>query len=150
MSSTMPYKDSSGGAEHRFREAFERLKEGTPRLLPVGTRVTQNNVAREAGTLPSALRGSRFPVLVADIRAWVESHGSDESQVSGRQKILAQRNRNRDLLARIAELEMQRDDALSKLVMAETRILELTMENERLRLDNPSKVAQIRPAEKQS
>lgn len=146
MSSTMPEMNAPGGAERRFRDAFERLKQGTPKVLPVGTRVSQNNVAREAGTLPSALRGSRFPSLVADIRAWVESHGDDELQLSSRQRILAQRNRNRDLRGRIAELETQRDDAQSKLVMAEARILELTMENERLRLMSPSNVVPIRPA----
>lgn len=146
MSSITPELDSTGGAERRFREAFERLKQGRPKVLPAGTKVSQNNVAREAGTLPSALRSSRFPELVAEIRVWVGSHADDEPRLSSRQRILSQRKRNRDLRERISELETQRDDALSKLVMAEARILELTMETERLRLVNPSNVVPIRSA----
>lgn len=146
MSSTMHNVKASGGAEQRFREAFERLKQGAPKVLPIGTNVSQNNVAREAGTIPSALRSSRFPGIVADIRAWVEEHGDEGPKISSRQKIMAQRKRNKDLHLRIEELETQRDDALSKFVMAEARILELSMENGRLRLLNPTNVTPIRPA----
>ena len=60
-------------AELKFREAFERLKVGKPDILPKGTPLSQNNVAKEAGVDPSALRRARFPELVADIQAWIES-----------------------------------------------------------------------------
>jgi len=56
-------------AEANFRRAFERLKAGAPKVLPLGTPVSQNNVAKEAGCDSSALRKSRFPCLVAEIQA---------------------------------------------------------------------------------
>ena len=59
-------------AEQRFRQAFERLKANKPKVLEVGTPVSQNNVAKEAGCDPSALRKSRFPALVREIQAYLE------------------------------------------------------------------------------
>lgn len=135
-----------GRAERKFREAFERLKRDEPRILPPGKKVSQNNVAREGGTLPSALRASRLPELVAEIRAWVEAHKEEPPQQSSRQEMAAQRNRNRDLRERIKEVEAQRDDAMNKLVLAEARILELFIENERLQVTSPANVVPIRPA----
>lgn len=61
-------------AEQRFRLAFERLKANTPKLVEFGTLVTQNNVAREAGCDPSALRKARFPALIREIQAYIELH----------------------------------------------------------------------------
>lgn len=147
--SLMPFDPGPvGRAERQFREAFERLKQRKPQQLPKGTAVTQNNVAKEAGTVPSALRRARFPSLVDEIQAWIAEHREDVSQQSPRQKRLAQLSRNRDLRGRIGELEAQRDDALGKLVSAEVRIVELTMENERLRAQlPPSNVSPLRPAE---
>ena len=147
MSSTHFEPSPIGRAERKFREAFERLKRQKPLRLPSGTKVTQNNVAKEAGAVPSALRRSRFPALADEIQAWVEQHRDDQEQQSPRQKILAQRSVNRNLRERIKELEAQRDDALGKLVSAEARIVELTIENERMRATRPSNVAPLRPAE---
>ena len=124
-------------AERHFREAFERMKTGKLVRLPKGTKVTQNNVAKEAGTVSSALRRSRFPDLVAEIQAWIELQQSSASQQSSRGRLLAQRGRNRDLRERIVRLEAQRDEALGKLVSVEARILELVIENERLQSEQP-------------
>ena len=88
-------------AELKFREAFERLKVGKPDILPKGTPLSQNNVAKEAGVDPSALRRARFPELVADIQAWIESHKDEAPQKSPRQMVLAQRSRNRDLQEKV-------------------------------------------------
>jgi hypothetical protein len=63
-------------AEERFRQAFERLKLNSPNVLAPGTAVSQNNVAREAGCDPSAMRKTRFPALIRDIKAYVEIQGS--------------------------------------------------------------------------
>jgi hypothetical protein len=147
--SSIPFDQGPvGRAERQFREAFERLKQRKPQHLPKGTKVTQNNVAKEAGAVPSALRRKRFPLLVDEIQAWIAEHGEDSSQQSPRQKSLAQRSRNRGLRERIEELEAQRDDALGKLVSAEARIVELTVENERLRaLSPPTNIAPLRPAQ---
>lgn len=119
-------------AEIAFREAFERLKRGKK-----GIKVTQNNVAKEAGLVPSALKKARFPGLVEEIQRWIEEHG-DKRTRSGRQATLAQRNRNRDLRQKNESLCRQRDNALGLLAEADARILELTIENSRLQASLPS------------
>lgn len=124
-------------AELRFREAFERLKTGKPDVLPMGSLLSQNNVAKEAGVDPSALRRVRFPELVSEIQAWVELHKDDVSEKSPRQMMLAQRSRNRDLKEKVKALEEQRDKALGQLLDAQSVILELTLENQRLRAQLP-------------
>lgn len=126
-----------GKAEQKFRDAFERLKIGKTEILPKGTIVSQNNVAKEAGVDPSALRRTRFPALVAEIQEWIEQNKQVIAEKSPRQMLLAQRSRSRNLRERIDSLTMQRDMALSKLVDAQARIVELTLENDRLRAQFP-------------
>lgn len=111
-------------AEASYREAFERLKINKPKLLPKGTAVSQNNVAKEAGRDPSALKKSRFPILIAEIQRWVREHASS-APCSEHQKILVKRRRNRELKKIIQELKVERDNALSLLLEADEKILEL-------------------------
>lgn len=110
---------------------------GKPDILPKGTPLSQNNVAKEAGVDPSALRRARFSELVADIQAWIESHKDEVPQKTPRQMMLAQRSRNRDLQEKVKALEEQRDKALGQLLDAQSRILELTLENQRLQTQLP-------------
>lgn len=112
-------------AEQRFRDAFERLKLGVPQVLPKGTPVSQNNVAKEAGCDPSALRKRRFPLLVLAIQEWVEAH-KDEQPPSARQRLLKHRGKNRDLRETMADLKKQRDAAVGLLADAQLRIVELS------------------------
>ncbi|HUD40579.1 MAG TPA: hypothetical protein VMR06_01120 [Dokdonella sp.] len=70
-------------AEARFREAYERLKAGIPRVLKAGSEATQNNTAREAGKHPSALRRERFPELVDEIQAYNKANSSGEPLTKG-------------------------------------------------------------------
>jgi hypothetical protein len=117
-------------AEQRFRLAFERLKAGKPEVLPLGTAVSQNNVAKEAGTDPTALRKCRYPSLIREIQAWVEINGQDKALQMKRQ---GQRNRAREeLTAKIQRLKNQHDHAQSELISAKRRTLELLQENVRL------------------
>ena len=127
-----------GRAEIRFIEAFERLKVGKPELLPKGTPVTQNNVAKEAGVNPSALRRSRYPDLVDKIQSWIDENKDNSSQQSTRQKSLAKTAKNRSLKQQLDDIKMQNDIALSKLMEAERMIIELTLENERLKSRLPA------------
>ena len=122
-----------GIAEKDFREAFERLKQGKPVNLPMTTCVSQNNVAKEAGRDPSALKKSRYPSLIAEIQHWIKENAQNRPQ-SPRQTILAQRSRNRTLREKIDAIKSERDHALSLLVEADARILDLTIENARLRM----------------
>lgn len=113
-------------AEQRFRDAFDRLKLGIPQVLPKGTPVSQNNVAKEAERDPSALRKSRFPLLVLEIQEWVEANKGAESSPSDRQRLLKKRSKNRNLRETIGDLAMQRDSAVGLLADADLRIVELT------------------------
>ncbi len=111
-------------AEANFREAFERLKAARPNVLLPGTPVSQNNVSREAGCDPSALRKSRFPAIVEEIQAYVSTHGN-ERPTSARQRMLKARQVSRNKSEMIANLKAQRDEAASRLVEAQEKILEL-------------------------
>jgi len=119
-----PEKDT---ANQRFREAFKRLKAGDPIVLPKGTPVSQNNVAKEAGTDPSALRKSRYPALIREIQAWLEINKSQDELKQERVK--RQKEARRDSATVIEDLTKQRDEAQSALVSAHMRILELLEEN---------------------
>lgn len=125
----MPFATET--AEQRFRSAFERLKADTPQVLPRGTPVSQNNVAKEAGTDPTALRKARYPALIREIQAWVEICSQDKAVRTRRQE--RRQRAKSDLVARVKELEDQRDRALSQLTSAERMVLELLQENARLR-----------------
>lgn len=134
-------RPDASSAEQRFRDAFEKLKLGVPQVLPRGTPVSQNNVAKEAGCDPSALRKSRFPLLVLDIQEWVEAHKGEQPPTE-RQRLLKQRGKNRDLRETMADLKKQRDAAVGKLADADLRIVELT---ERL-ADAQARLEQLQPS----
>lgn len=118
-------------AEQRFREAFSRLKDGKPERLPRGTPVSQNNVAKEAGTDPSALRKSRYPSLVREIQAWVEI--TEQEATLKRERRAEQRRTRNDLKEEVKDLKKQRDEAQSQLVGAHSKVLALLQENLRLK-----------------
>ena len=119
-------------AEQRFRQAFERLKANKPKVLEVGTPVSQNNVAKEAGCDPSALRKSRFPALVREIQAYLEL--TQEETPSKRQTALKERAARQKHRDQLADVVRQRDAAVSQLVSANRRVVELSEEVGMLRL----------------
>ncbi|MBZ4038079.1 hypothetical protein [Novilysobacter selenitireducens] len=122
----MSQPDFVGEAEMAFRDAFERLKLGKPSVLPSGTPVSQNNVAKEAGRDPSALRKSRYPRLIRSIQKWIEDNGNaPRKRTSSASLIRGARAKNRELKSRIEELTQQRDRAMARLVIAEESLLEL-------------------------
>lgn len=135
----MPSQPKTLSAEQRFRQAFERLKDGTPNVLKPGTPVTQNNVAREAGCDPSALKKSRFPILIREIQAYCEIHQEDVDSATQRTK--RGRQANRTLRVRMDDAIRQRDEAVSKLISAGRRITDLIEENRNLQ----QKLADLEP-----
>ncbi|WP_080418303.1 hypothetical protein [Burkholderia ubonensis] len=118
-------------AELRFRLAFNRLKANKPEVLPRGTPVSQNNVAKEAGTDTTALKKKRYPTLIRDIQAFVEIQNQERERK--RQNIAEKRRARNDLTEMVKDLKSQRDDAQSQLISAKRRVLELLEENRRLR-----------------
>lgn len=116
--------DERESAEAHFRAALDRLVSSTPLRLPQGSRVTQNNVAREAGRDPTALRKSRYPVLVSEIQGIVaasrmESNGDEQIPANAR---IATNERWK---LRLDEVTLQRDRLASMLSAAEAEILRL-------------------------
>lgn len=111
-------------AADQYRDAFERLKLNRPHLLPKGTPVTQNNVAKEAGSDPSALKKSRFPSLIAEIKTYVEQHAKERPPSLNKVNLLA-RQKNRALRDRIEQVARQRDQLASLLSEADAKIVEL-------------------------
>lgn len=140
MSTSTKRPDETLSAEQRFRAAFERLKLNVPEVLPKGTHVSQNNVAKEAGLDPSALRKSRFPLLVFEIQEWIAAN-KGEQQPSERQRLLKQRRKNRDTRQTIADMKLQRDMAAGLLADADLRIVELA---EKV-ADLEARLAEIQP-----
>lgn len=134
-----------GQAEASFRAAFQRLKLGEPKILRPGARVTQNNVAREAGKDPTALKKARFPGLVREIQEWVSAArgGAVKATPSVREQLKAARRKNRLLMMRVDELKRDRDLAQSKLMCAEVELLELWTEVDALRRGVTQNVVEI-------
>jgi chromosome segregation ATPase len=117
-------------AEERFRAAFERLKEYRPNVLPSGTPVSQNNVAKEAGTDPTALRKARYPALIREIQAWVELNGYEAKEQKKRQD--RNKKAREDVATKLKSVETQRDFAQSQLLSAHRQVVELTEQNAHL------------------
>lgn len=128
-------KKQTSRAEQQFREAFDRLRTNKPMLLPKGTPVSQNNVAKEAGVDPSALRSRRFPELAKEIKEWVAQSPAVKARRS-RGTALEQKNlKIAALNERLDETVRQRDNALSKLSAANKQILDLVSEVHRLQAE---------------
>ncbi|WLG56707.1 hypothetical protein PSH77_29345 [Pseudomonas extremorientalis] len=133
-----------GKAEQAFRDAFERLKKDAPIRIAKGLTLSQNLVAKEAGTDPSALKKARFPSLVAEIQRWV-ANSEKPAPASKRQSELRQREKNRSLRDQINDLKIQRDAVCSRLLEADAKILELTLELEKFRASPlPRNVTRLR------
>lgn len=111
-------------AESRFRQAFERLKNGRPKVLPKGTPVSQNNVAQEAGRDSTALKKRRFPKLVAEIQDYLREQ--EEGEASATADKVDQKRAKRTAEERMEDAIRQRDQAQSILASANVRIVELT------------------------
>lgn len=149
----MSQPDYVGDAEKLFRDAFERLKQDKPNRLQRGTPVSQNNVAREAGRDPSALRKSRYPRLIRAIQKWIEDNGSaPRARASSASLLKGARDKNRQLQARLEELTNQRDKAMARLVIAEELILNQhrSLQSYKARLGESDSVVPIRGGAKPS
>lgn len=107
-------------AEKNFREAFGRLKENCPKNLPLDTPVSQNNVAKEAGKHPTALKKERFPLLIGEIQAYVESR--TESKNSSKSNT---HRKKRKLTDKLRDVSEQRDRLASIVESQDNYIAEL-------------------------
>lgn len=109
---------NNGKAEYDFRMAFERLKNNKPEILPPNSSVTQNNVAREAGRDPSALKKNRYPFLIAEIQAYKKSEVESTPVIKKLHD-----NRSRTEKQKLASCRKQ-IDKLSSIVAAQNSYIE--------------------------
>ncbi|WP_081626888.1 hypothetical protein [Herbaspirillum frisingense] len=134
-------KSTLAKAEIAFRAAFDRLKANRPIILAKGAKISQNNIAREAGCDPSALKKSRYPILVREIQAWILEN---PSSLLVKKRPVSHRDSDRRLKDRIKELEQQRDRMASLLLQADSRVLELSKKVTFLETMLPSNVVAIK------
>lgn len=106
-------------AETLFKEAFERLKTNTPINLPNGTKISQNNVAKEAGKHPTALKKDRFPLLVMEIQDYIKQQEIDTDTINRKKQLRKQRS----LQERLADCKKQRDK-LASICEAQAALIE--------------------------
>ncbi len=119
-------------AEARFGAAFERLKANSPIVVAVGTPVSQNNVALEAGTDTTALRKSRYPTLVKAIQDYVSARDAVPLKAKhGRQQEQRAREEDSD---RADRMQRERDIAQSKLNAVQDKLIETLMQVKALRV----------------
>jgi vacuolar-type H+-ATPase subunit I/STV1 len=123
-------------AEEKFREAFVRLKSNKPLIMPINTPVSQNNVAKEAGKHPTALKKNRYPTLIREIKAYLENIPHTQGKTR-----LNKRRTARKLKDKLLDLTAQRDRLTSIVESQDVYISELL---ERIDdLENNSQIASI-------
>ena len=105
--------------------------------------MSQNNVAKEAGTDPTALKKARHPALVREIQAQLEIAGHEVAA----QKVRRLRNRQRreDLATKSKRFQAQRDHAQAQLVSAQRRVLALLHENTAMKVRLAALLPPLRP-----
>lgn len=106
-------------AETVFKEAFERLKSNTPINVPKGSKISQNNVAKEAGKHPTALKKDRFPMLVLEIQDYLKQQEIDKETISKKKQL----RKHRSLEERLADCKKQRDK-LASICEAQAALIE--------------------------
>jgi len=117
-----------------YRTALNRLKDGQPKIVPKGTKITRDAVSLEAGRGKGSIKKSRpvFSQLIADIEA------AAAEQSLPRRGVEQQSDR---LKSEIKELRTQLDAALSREM---SLVYELFEVKHALAKINNSKVVPIR------
>lgn len=111
-----------------FTEAFERLKANKPIVLPIDTPVSQNNVAREAGRDPSALKKDRYPILIEEIQAFVRVRQEQDDKQKTRRD-----NRTRTTQQKLKDRQAQVEKLTSIVAAQDNYIAQLLDEIEELK-----------------
>lgn len=117
---------SKVSAECRFRAALARIIDGSALNVERNAQITQNNVAREAGVDPSALRASRYPALVKEIRDLACIARANVGRM-GHKPHLPRSEERRDEKQRYQDMKRQRDHAAALLASADSEVLRLML-----------------------
>lgn len=122
--------DDSAAAQ-MYLDAFKRLATNAPINLGKGTPVTQNNVAKEAGKDPSALKLSRFPGVIKKIKIYLELTSGEELK---KRVLNAKVKKGKlSLKARVSALTEELSESQSKLLSVERRLVEALEETAELK-----------------
>ncbi|WP_321529028.1 hypothetical protein [Sedimenticola selenatireducens] len=92
--------------------AFRRLCDGRPLVVPKGSQVSQNNVAKEAGLHPTALKKDRYPELINLIAEYKNTQGLKPKSKTELEKQKAKTSGR--LKEELERVRAERDEALSK------------------------------------
>jgi len=117
---------SKVSAESKFRAALARIIDGSALNVERNARITQNNVAREAGVDPSALRASRYPALVMEIRDLADIARADVGRMGHKPHRPGSEER-RNEKQRYQDMKRQRDHAAALLASADSEVLRLML-----------------------
>jgi hypothetical protein len=117
-----------------YRTALNRLKDGQPKIVPKGTKITRDAVSLEAGRGKGSIKKSRpvFTQLIAEIEAAAAEQGLSKRTIE---------HQTSRLKGEIKELRMQLDAALSREM---SLVYELFEVKHTLAKINKSKVIPIR------
>ncbi|MBH1494018.1 hypothetical protein JY423_02140 [Stenotrophomonas maltophilia] len=113
-------------AESKFRAALARIIDGSALNVERNAQITQNNVAREAGVDPSALRASRYPALVMEIRDLAGMARADVGSM-GHKPHRPRSEERRNEKQRYQDMKRQRDHAAALLASADSEVLRLML-----------------------
>jgi hypothetical protein len=109
--------------ETDLRAGFERMKSGDVLRVPRGTPVSQNNIARETGMEPSAFKKARYPLLVDEVQQYIAQLGLGAADRPTKPKPLPSRPCADE---QVKSANAERDLVMSKLMLAQLKIIELT------------------------
>ncbi|WP_373019978.1 hypothetical protein [Thiomicrorhabdus sp.] len=115
-------------AEEKFRASFERLKADKPDRLPKGTKLSQANVAKEAGDHPTALKKDRYPSLILEIQDEISRRKIKSDGVKN-----ANDKKRKTDKERLKDCQLQRDKLSNIVDSQEGYIEELLYEIEKMK-----------------
>lgn len=144
MSSLSDAQEKLLSAEASFRAAFLRLSGGCPQRVPIGTPVTQNNVAREAGRDPSAFKKKRYPELIREVQEFV-AEVARSTRAAKSDQAGTERAPQADVscVSEVARLLEERDSLLVQLLAAKQKIFEQWQRIQRLESSADTAIANL-------
>jgi hypothetical protein len=105
-----------------YFEALERLKTNKPEVVPLGSKITKDSVALEAGRKKGAIKKGRsvFAALIRDI---------EEASLQGKKSTLSDKDRIARQKQKVEEYRSLYEAAMAREAMLILRIFNLEKEN---------------------
>ncbi|MEX3859442.1 hypothetical protein AB3X94_36225 [Paraburkholderia sp. BR10923] len=114
-------------ARDRYEEALERLRRGVPKVVPKGTKISNDSVSMEAGCKKGSIKRSRpqFAALIADIKAAAEEQKrTPQQEIQGK---LARHKEETEKYRELYEAALAREQSLvAEIFTLKRKLAELT------------------------